>query len=223
MTQQARRTRRLAALRMALTVGLVAVSALVPVRAAELLDRVLAVVSGTVITLSDARAVLALGLVAPRSGTDPVAVALRWLEDRQLVLDEINRYESGAAEPEGVPEAMEAIRARFASDADYAGLLSRVGLDEAGVRSLVRESLRVEAYVAHRFDTLIVATEDELKDYVARHPAAFTRGGQAQPFEAVQEQARDAVQQERRRQAIESWIGRLRRRGDISELYLPVR
>ena len=50
-----------------------------PVAAQDLLDRVLAVVSGTVITLSDARAAADFGFVETRGARDPVAAALKWL------------------------------------------------------------------------------------------------------------------------------------------------
>ena len=62
--------------------------------ASEVLDRVIAVVSGTIITLSDARAAIAFGLVDVAGQRDPVATAMEWLVDRQLVLDEVCRYES---------------------------------------------------------------------------------------------------------------------------------
>ena len=58
------------------------------VDASELLDRVIAVVSGSVITLSDARTAILFGLVDTRDARDPIAVAMQWLVDRQLVLDE---------------------------------------------------------------------------------------------------------------------------------------
>ncbi|MCX6552693.1 MAG: hypothetical protein NTY02_17100, partial [Acidobacteria bacterium] len=157
-----------------------------PLRAAELLDRVLAVVSGTVITLSDARAAISLGLVDPGAAVDPVSAALRWLVDRQLVLDEINRYDAGDADSAGIAARLGAIRKRFTSDEEYAATLRRLGLDGAGVRVLVRDTLRVEAHVASRFDTLFVATENELREYVAQHPEQFVRDGRPADFDAVQ-------------------------------------
>ena len=59
-----------------------------PVLEAQVIDRVLAVVSGTVILMSDARAAISLGLFDAGKAADPVEAAMRWLIDRQLVLDE---------------------------------------------------------------------------------------------------------------------------------------
>ena len=58
----------------------------------ELLDRVIARVGGRAITLSDARAAAALGLVEIPPGADPVAAAARGLIERQLLLTEVARF-----------------------------------------------------------------------------------------------------------------------------------
>jgi hypothetical protein len=59
-----------------------------PVSVQELLDRTLALVGGQPITLSDARAATAFGLI----DSDPSTDATRQLVDRELVLREVNRY-----------------------------------------------------------------------------------------------------------------------------------
>jgi hypothetical protein len=166
-----------------LACALLAFAWLAPLGAAEQLDRVLAVVSGTVITMSNARAALAFGFVRPSAEADPVAVALRWLEDRQLVLDELNRYDTTDVDASRTTAAVATVRARFASEPEYARALLRVGLDQAGLERLVRDTLRAEDYVARRFDTLFVATEDELREDVARHPGRYSKNGRPPVFE----------------------------------------
>ena len=62
-----------------------------PLRA-EIIDRILAVVEGQLITLSDVRAVLRLRLETTPQNGDPVQVVLDKLIDRQLMLIEVDRY-----------------------------------------------------------------------------------------------------------------------------------
>ena len=62
-----------------------------PVRA-EIIDRMLAVVDGQIVTLSDVRAALRFGLVPADVTTDPIAAALQRLIDRRLMLHEVERY-----------------------------------------------------------------------------------------------------------------------------------
>src|SRR6478672_10204708 len=63
------------------------------VAGAEIIDRILAVVGGELIMLSDADLARRLALVpAPASDQNPTRTALDALIDRQLELVEVNRY-----------------------------------------------------------------------------------------------------------------------------------
>src|SRR5207249_3715126 len=78
---------------------------------AETIDRVLAIVAGQLITLSDVTAVRELGLEGAASQTraaDPVRAILNTLIDRELVLAEVERY----APSEPLPEAIDREAAR---------------------------------------------------------------------------------------------------------------
>jgi hypothetical protein len=197
-----------------------------PLSAGELLDRVLAVVSGTVVTLSDARVALAFGAVDASGAPDGVAVALRWLIDRQLVLDEVNRYDTTEVAPARVAERLAAIRARYPSEQAFAEGLTQLGLDQTAARAWVRDTVRVEEYLLRRFDAVFPATDEELQDFLARNPARFTRGGAVPAFSEIREIRAEvlvALQEERRRKAVETWLSRLRRRAEITEIYAPAR
>src|SRR5688572_6349836 len=80
---------------------------------AELIDRVLAVVEGQLITLSDVRAVTLLGLEPVSPGPDQIRGALDKLIDRQLMLVEVDRY--GPPEPalSTIEAGVQAVRGRF--------------------------------------------------------------------------------------------------------------
>src|SRR5262249_38044719 len=74
-----------------------------PAARAEVIDRVLAVVNGEVITLTDVTAARDLGLVTANAGADSLRPMLLALVDRSLELDEVNRY----APPEPTLDAVE--------------------------------------------------------------------------------------------------------------------
>lgn len=187
-----------------------------------LLDRVLAVVSGTVITLSDARAALELGLVDAGAG-DPVAAALKSLIDWQLVLDEAQRYEVIEHDAAGVEAALAALRRRFASDDDWSVALRRLGLTEAAARTRLGDVLFARAYASRRFAAQYVPSDEELRAAYERQRGQFTRDGQVLPFDDVRGELEASLTRERRDQGIAEWIARLRRRAEVSELYVPAR
>jgi hypothetical protein len=194
-----------------------------PLAGAELVDRVLAVVSGTVITLSDARVAIAFKAVDTTGAADPIVAALHWLVDRQLVLDEVSRYDTAVFDPTRIADGVARLRAAYPSDAAFAQALERLGTDLAGCRRWVEGTLRMQDYLARRFDTMFPPTDDELRDAYARNPARFARGGVPVPFDEAREDVRAVLQQERQREAVEAWMTRLRRRANVSELYAPVR
>jgi hypothetical protein len=152
-----------------LVLGLVLTGAEAPLPAAELLDRVVALVSGAVITLSAARTALAFGLVEPPSSGDPVAAAVKWLIDRQLVLDEASRYETGEIDQGRIEARMESIKAALGGDRAFEAMLDRLGLTRESARTFVLETMRTEEYVSRRFEAVLVPSTEELRDYYARH------------------------------------------------------
>ena len=117
----------------------------------EVIDRVLAVVGGSLITLSDVNAAYDLGLVTPRDSSDRVRDVLSQLIDRELQLAEVDRYappEPSAAE---VEREVQIVTARFASPGAFEAVLARGGIDLAHLRETVRENLRIRAYLEQRF------------------------------------------------------------------------
>ena len=117
----------------------------------EVIDRVLAVVGGNLITLSDVSAAYDLGLVTPRDSSDRVRDVLSQLIDRELQLAEVDRYappEPSAAE---VDREMQIVEARMGSPEAFAAVLTRAGIDVAQLRDTLRENLRIRAYIAQRF------------------------------------------------------------------------
>ena len=120
-------------------------------QADEVIDRVLAVVAGDLIMQSDLRAARELGLVAPGNGADPDRAILSQLVDRALILDEVERYAPPEPSPDAIERAFRAVRARFASDDAFAAALARVGFDDKQLRAILRQNLRIRAYLDQRF------------------------------------------------------------------------
>jgi hypothetical protein len=131
--------------------GLTLAVALAVPAAAETIDRVLAVVAGQLIMLSDVAAVRDLGIVAPSPGTDPTGSVLSKLIDRELMLAEVDRYAPPEPETSEIDREMASVRARFPSEKAFTDVLARSGFDATHVREIVRQNLRLRAYLDQRF------------------------------------------------------------------------
>jgi len=186
----------------------------------EIINRVLAVVAGNLIMLSDVRAAIELGLVSPGSAPDPVREVLSRLIDRALVLAEVDRYAPPEPDAEAVDRAVQDVRRRFSTPEAFAAALARVGMGDTHLRETLREDLRIRAYLDQRF-TVVAPTDDELGRYYRDHPDAFTRNGRLVPFDDARQDVAQAVVTDRRRALVDEWVAGLRRQAEITDLYAP--
>jgi hypothetical protein len=174
---------------------------------AEIIDRIVAVVSGQVITRSDVETALALGLVAgERPGTDRALAALQDLVDRTLMLGEVRRVVPPAPPVSEIDARLARIRSRFASPAALAHALALGGIDAAALRAYAADDLRLASYLAERFSSGAQPTDEEVAQYLRDHP------------ELAADRARQQLAAEHRQTLVTAWIAELRRRADITML-----
>lgn len=148
----------------------IALVAALNVARAEIIDRVLAVVNGVMLTQTDVYGAMAFGLVdldgglgseargqgsgarSQESGaSDPIQPALDQLIERELVLAEVNRYAPPEPSEAEVAARAAAVRARFPSPEAYQRALASTGYTDERVRAVARDAIRIETYLAQRF------------------------------------------------------------------------
>ena len=189
-----------------------------PLRA-EIIDRVLAIVGGQLITLSDVHAALAVKLVDTAGAVDPVDVALSALIERRLIAAEVDRYAPPEPDEAALAERTAALMSALPVDP---GARARQGVDPERVRAFARDEMRVSAYLTQRFGA-VLPTDDEVARYYREHESAFTRDGMRLPLAEVQNEIRQQLASDRRAALIAAWVADLRRRTDVNVLYLPRR
>jgi hypothetical protein len=178
----------------------------------ELLERTLAIVGTQVITLSDARAAVRLGLVEASPTADPTSVT-QLLVDRELVLREVQRYAPPAPSATAVDTRIDEIRQRLAASGGWARILEETGFTEVRLRAWVRDDLRTVAYLAQRFASASTPTDAEVASLYTQQRAEFERAGTT--FEQAAPALRERLVAARRNELIADWISDLRRRTDV--------
>ena len=133
----------------------------------EVIDRVLAVVGGNLITLTDVNAAYDLGLVAPQTSGDRVREVLSRLIDRELQLAEVDRYAPPEPTAAEIDREVEVVRGRFASPEAFESTLARSGIDLAHLRETLRGNLRIRAYLDRRFSTADSRRQQVVEDWIA--------------------------------------------------------
>jgi hypothetical protein len=179
----------------------------------ELLDRTLAIVGGQPITLSDARAAVALGLLEADGAADPIPGVVLQMVDRELVLREVQRYAPAAPAESAVDARFDQIRARFTDAAALTRVLEVHGFTEGRLKTWIRDDLRTTAYLAQRFASASTPSDQELSAAYARARTEFDQQGLS--FERAVPIVRDRLIAARRRELIADWVADLRRRTDV--------
>lgn len=122
-----------------------------PAAAEQLLDRILAVVEGQVILLSDVRLFLDAGLAEAPAAADPVSGALGRLIERRLILEEAARYVLDDPAPGEVAAGVRRIERHVGGPDALDALLTATGHSPQDLEQVVRDGLRIERYLARRF------------------------------------------------------------------------
>jgi hypothetical protein len=134
---------------------------------AEVIDRVLAVVGGELIMLSDVTAARDLGLVTPAPVGDPIREVLSRLIDRELQLAEVERYAPREPTAGEVEAELQIVRARFASPDAFGAALARSGIDLQRLQERLREDLRIRAYLDQRFSMAADRRQRLIDEWIA--------------------------------------------------------
>jgi hypothetical protein len=180
-----------------------------------LIERTVAIVGGAVITLSDVRTALALGLV-DASGPDAERIATTRLVERWLVLHEVARFAPPEPSPAAIDARLAALVARIGSREALAAVLARGGFTFERLAAWIRDDLRIAAYLDQRFAAAGVPGAAEVELYAREHAAELQAAGMS--GDALLDAARVRLQAERRRDLIADWLEELRRRTAVVEI-----
>jgi hypothetical protein len=184
---------------------------------ANVLDRLLAIVNGEVVTLSDVRAARQLKLIG---GADAMSddQLLDAIIERRLTIAEVARYtaaEPPAAEVEAHRKAWEATLPRGTS---AAAALAAAGMREAALTAWFRDDVRLAAYLDQRFTAAAQPTRQQAQAYFQEHQSEFAVNGAIPLFATVEAEVRRRVAAERRATRIRDWIQSLKQRAEIRKM-----
>ena len=182
---------------------------------AEVIDRLMAVVAGRVILLSDVRAFRELMPDLDMDASD--SASLTALIDRELMLVEVDRYVLGAPNAAAVDAFVSDARTRL-RPAAFDDMLRASGWTPLHVRRVVEDNMRIERYLEERFTAAAAPTDEEALRYYGERSSEFARDGAVQSFESVRETIRARLAAERRLELISDWVEELQQRADVMRL-----
>jgi hypothetical protein len=213
--------------RLALAAALLSAAAIPLVaQEARLVDRVVAVVDEDPILASDLERATRLGLVGREEGESEAAWRRRALD--RLIEDRIRHHEVARFGFDTVPVAevdrhLRSVRERFASPADYAAELARLGLDEDDLRQILARQLATLTFVEERLGPRIFVGVEEIRRYYDETlaPGVRAAGAEPPPIEDVRERVRGILAAQRLNEEIERWTAELRAEADVVDFLDP--
>ena len=94
-------------------------------------------------------------------------------------------------------------------------------MSEQRLRDLLRDDIRIQAYLEQRFGSAAQLTKDEVAKYYREHREDFTQEGEIRSYAEVQGASRDRLLSERRLILINEWTVGLRSRANVEIYYQP--
>jgi hypothetical protein len=185
-----------------------------------LADRIVALVDGDPILLSDLERAIGLGLLGGGAGAEPAAERRRVLDlliEQRLRYHEIERYGFQEVSVQAIEEQVARQRSRFPDEASFEQRLRELELDGDRLRQLIARQLLTLAFVEERLGPRVMVGLDEIRRYYEESlvPAMRDRGEAAPPLEDVREQIRALLKEQRLNEEIDRWTSELRRAADV--------
>lgn len=193
---------------------------------AVLLDRIAAVVNGTVITESEIRWYLALDPEVPEGdfSEDLRTRALHQLIDQALLHQEAQKLPTLEISESEIQRYLAELRARFSSESVFRRRLASVGLDDETLRAIARRRLEILRFIDFRFRAFVFVSEQEVQWYYEHRVLPDAQRRHLPPPSL--DEARPLIQQILRNEKVSaemiSWLDQARRTAEII-LYPPYR
>lgn len=202
--------------RMLLCLVFLPVLPVVPSTGQELVDKILAVVNGEVITLTDVRIADEFSLFSggPENGAEGTREILERYIDQKLVLqisgrevfvrgEEIDAFLRQMAGKIGYPAANEK--------------LESFGLAWDDLRNYIREHIIFQKIIEQKFNKSVVISLDEIESYYNRVylPVQKEKGKPVRPMMEILDVIESVLREQKVREQVDNWIEGLRRRAEI--------
>jgi SurA N-terminal domain len=184
-------------------------------------DRVVAVVDDDPVLASDVDRAVVVGQLAPKPGESQRAFRRRVLDEliaQRLRFHEIDRFGLEQVPVDQIERQVAEVRARFKDEATFRRQLKEVGLDEAALRQLMARQLEVLAFVDERLGPQVFVGLDDIAAYYRNvlTPRLQQQHLPVPPLDAVRDQVRETLRQQRLTEEIDRWTEELRKKASIS-------
>jgi hypothetical protein len=183
----------------------------------ETVDRILALVNGQVITLTDVRVAKTFGLYENWQDSltlDTIDEVLQKLIDQKLVI-QVTRDDSSVTRDE-IEVFLDQISEKMGNDR-FREELDKFGMERNDLGSYAYERILFSRILSSRFDRVVLVTLDEIQDYYDTKyiPDQRDKGFEPRSMLDILDDIETALRKEKSEKQVEEWIQNLREMADI--------
>lgn len=183
--------------------------------AAELVDRIVAIVDREVITLSEAEEARRMAELQTGAEAPSLVETVDELIKARLVEREVERFGAEPVPEDLVLEARARLRASFPSAAAYDDALVRRSLSDEALLDLLRRQLAITRYLESRFRALTFVTDEEVERYYREELLPELPEGAAAVLGEHDDAIRSLLEERKFNDRVEEWIQELEDRARI--------
>ena len=187
---------------------------------AMVLDRILAVVNGEVISLSDVESdLIFLSKVEhPPQGdqggnlSDSAIRAGIWeLINHKLLLAEAKRFDVEDPTESQIHQGLEIIQNRFPSPAAFEMALRQNAMTQEDLRQKVKEHLRVNRFIDQRIRFFVIVLPEEISRYYSENQGKF----QDKTYEEAEKEIEKFLSETKAKDKLEAYLSNLKAKASI--------
>jgi hypothetical protein len=183
----------------------------------ETVDRILALVNGQIITLTDLRIARAFGLYE-RGGNakteDPADMVLQKLIDQKLVIQVAGKQSS--INREEMDNFLDSVSEEM-GNAQFQEMLGQFGMRRNDLEPYMFERIVYNRIISSRFDHAVLVTLKEIQDYYEKKyvPNQQAQGQEVKSMLDILDEIEAALIKEKSEEQITEWLQNLREKADI--------
>lgn len=183
----------------------------------EVVDRIVALVNGQVITLTDVKVARAFGLYDERRESTPdesIGYVLQKLIDQKLVI-QMTR-EDTSVKREEMESFLDSVSSEMGKDR-FREELDRFGMKRSDLGPYVYERILFNRILSSRFDRTVLVTLEEIEDfYETRYlPDQRKKGVEPQSMLDIFDDIEAVIRKEKSEKQVEEWLQNLREKAEI--------
>lgn len=180
------------------------------------IDRIAAVVNGSIITASEVDKAFDAEVLRLEAEGKNLSPGLRKevldsLINRILILDEAKRFNLVQVSDEEVEKAFESVKHGFASESEFMNALNKEGMTVSELKENLKEQVLAAKYIDRRIKSFVRVTIDEQKKYFVQNRESF----QGKSFDDVKEEINNLLVEKEAGRKMEEYLNDVRSKSDI--------